>query len=200
MSSGGNKIHRQMQQQQQQSLAQQNQIFNQMMQPSDEQKQWRADQADWRKFIEGGDYSKAPKSSILNFDLWNPAHVQNQREKMANLEGVGAAGLGGDTGDRSLALQFAKERNANAAAQDAGAAYEGAVKSRNSYFEGNALPYAQFEANKMMGLLGNASNNAQYYTQQSINTRPQSMFPALFGAALSAGGSILSNPAVMAAI
>lgn len=190
MSTGGGKINAQMAQQQAQAQANQNRIFEQMLKKSPEQERWDAKSASWDKWVGEKNYASAPKGDILDFDLWNPANVQKQRERMGNLEGVGAAGLGGG-GDKSIALGLSKERNANAAAEDAGASYEQAIKGRNAYYEGNALPYAQLEMNKLGNLLGDSSNNAQFYSQQNIATRRQSLLPSILGGVLSAGGAIM---------
>lgn len=193
MSTGGGKINSQIQQQQLQAQQQQNQIFNKMLEETPEQKQWRDDSGKWREWLNRKDYSSAPEGSILNFNLWNPANVQKQAQRMADLEGIGALGLGGK-GDSSIALGLAKERNANQAAELAGAEYENAVMGRNAYFEGNALPYMTAETNKLGNLLGDASNRSQYYTNANIQTQRRSLFPSLFGSALGAGSSILGNP------
>lgn len=140
-----------------QQIAMQNQLLQKAMQDTPELLSWRHDKADWDKFMAGGDYRNAPKSTSLNFDLWNPAHIQEQTAKMANLEGVGAAAMGGDT---SVALQLARERNANEAAQNAGAAYESAVKGQDAYYKGNMMPFMQAENARWGNIFGQQSSNA----------------------------------------
>jgi hypothetical protein len=188
MSTGGGRTNRQMLEQQRQAQQQQQQVFNRMMERTPEQQRWDRESSEWSRWLEGKDYSQAPTGTTLNFDLWNPSRINEQRQRMADLDGVGAAALGGDN---SVALQLARERNANAAATDAGAAYESAVKQTDAYYKGNALPYAQFEMSRLNSLLGNATNREQYYNNAYIQTRPQSLFPSLLGGALSAGMSML---------
>jgi len=178
--------------------AQQTQIIQQQMLPSAAQKRFDTGAEEWDKFKAGKDYSKPPAGDFLGFDLMNPANAQKQSARMGALEGIGALGLGGGSGDSGgIALGLARERNANIAGEQAGAAYENAVGSRNAYWEGNALPYMAQEQNKQANLLSNASNNAQFYSGLRGQTIPQpkpSILGSIFGAALTLGGAYLGGP------
>src|SRR4051794_11362226 len=99
------KTNKLLEQQMLQSQQQQNQIFQQMSQPTPETTRFRQQAGDWDKFISGKDYRTPPAGTTLGFDLWNPSHIQDQSQKMSNLEGVGAAALGGDN---SIALQLSR--------------------------------------------------------------------------------------------
>lgn len=189
--SSGSKTNKAILAQQQQAQQQQQQVFDQLQKKSPEQEKWEKDSAAWDEFIKGKNYAKPPDSSILNFDLLNPARINEQRQRMSNLTGIGAAAMGGDD---STALQLSRERNANLAAEDAGASYENAIKSQDAYFKGNALPYAQMEMGKLSGLLNNATGREQFLTNAYIQTRPTSYLPMLLGGALSAGSSLLGAP------
>lgn len=193
MSLGGGKTNRMMLEEQKAARQERQQIFNQMQEKTPGQIRFETGASNFSKWLDGKDYSTAPTETTLNFDLLNPARVNEQRQRLADLDGVGAANMGGggDGGGDSVALQMVRERNANAAAEDAGAAYESAVKQTDAYYKGNDLSYAQFEISKLNSLLGNSSNREQHYNNAFIQTRPQSIVPMLLGGALSAGMNML---------
>lgn len=177
---------------------QQNQIFQQMNTPSQEVQDFRRQKGAWDSWISGKNYAKPPSDSILNFDLFMPAHEQKQRERMADLTGIGATQLGMG-GDESTALQLARERNINAAAEQSGAAYETAVHAQDQYYKGNALPVAQADLNRQSTLLGNSSQRAMQYGQMYEQSKFQNTWlPMILGGAMQAGAAALGNPALMA--
>ena len=179
--------------------AQQQQQFDQLMKPTPEQDAFRTGMTGFNKWVAGKNYSKAPEGSILNFDLNSPAHAQQQQERMGDLTGIGAAALGG-SGDQSIALNLARERNANIAGQNAGQAWEDAIHGQDEYYKSGGLAYANLDTQRNMGALNNATDRELSYNQQYVNTRPRSILPSLFGGILSAGSAALSNPALMAAL
>lgn len=197
-SSQAKQFNQQQQQNAQAQLQLQQQQFNLLNTPTPEQQRFRTGAANWQTWISGHNYGKPPADEMLNFDLYNPAHQQQQRERLSNLTGVGASSLAG-SGDQSIALQQSKERNSNLAAQDSANAYENAVKQTDAYYKGNALAYSQQDINTHMGLLGNASQGYQYSTDQQRQTLPPSfwtMFAPIIGGAVSAGGAALGNPSL----
>lgn len=173
---------------------QQNQIFQQLSQPTPEQARWREQSANWDNFIKSKNYANAPQDSILNFDLYAPSYKAQQRERLSNLTGVGASSLAGQ-GDNSIAIQQSKERNANQSAEDAGASYENAIKQSDAYFKNSALPYASLDINKNLGLLSNATNREMEYTNQWVATRPRSWLPQILGGVLQAGAAVFGGGA-----
>lgn len=157
-------------------LGRQTDMFQKATQDTPELTRWREQSGNWDKWLKGGDYSKGPEGSMLNFDLWNPAHTQQQVAKMSNLEGVGAASMAGP-GDSSIAVSQAKERNANEAAQNAGQAYEQAVGQQDAYFK-NANPmYMNAENAKALNLFSTQSNNAQDAGGNWLRHRTQNPSP-----------------------
>lgn len=187
-------------QQAQAALARQQEHDDRMLalQPTAEQKRYEAGASSFSDWLGNKDYSKAPdSSSILNFDLWNPAHTQRQREQMAGVQGIGSANMGG-TGDQSLALQLSKEHNANAVAEDAGQAWENAVHATDNYYKGGDMSWANLETQKRMGVLGNDTQREMGYNRSYVNTAPkpwtQTILPMLLGGAMSAGGAMLGRP------
>lgn len=179
-----------------QSEAERNQLMAKSLEPTPELSQFRQQKSDWDKFVGGKDFSKTPSNSILNFDLWNPSQQQKMTEKARNITGVGATALGGDN---SIALQLSRERNANEMAQNQGNAYENAVKQQDSYFKGQALPYAQFDTSKNLSLLNNSTSVYQNASQGYADTAPKPFnWGALLGGALGAGSALLGNPALFA--
>jgi hypothetical protein len=172
--------------------------FEKLQTPTPGQVRFETGAKDFEKWLAKKDYSSAPSaSSILNFDLWNPAHVQKQREKMGNIQGIGAANMGG-TGDQSIALQMTRERNNNLAAEDAGRSWENAIKGTDNYYKSGDIGWSQLEINKNMGLLGNATNREMGYNQAYVQSAPrpwtETILPALLGGALGAAGSYLGRP------
>jgi hypothetical protein len=185
--------NRQMQQNAQQQYQLQREMFEETRKETPEQKRFREGAAKWDTFMKSKNYGAPPDSSILNFDLYNPARIQRQAEQMRNVTGIGAAAMGG-TGDQSIALQQTREHNANNAAQMAGAAYEQAVKSEDAYYKGQGLSWAGLDINKNLGLLGNATSSGQFFFDQQRQTLPPSFMQTwgpLIGGALGAAGSIL---------
>lgn len=163
-----------------------------------EQQRFRQNSDRWGQFIAGKNYGAPPEGEFVGFDLYTPAQIARQQERMGDLTGIGAAAMGG-TGDQSVALQLARERNANQAGENAGRAYEGAIKERNAYYEGNALPYAGLDINTHLAMMNNATQNMQFSYDQQRQTLPPSfwqIFAPMMGGALSAGGSLLGNPAL----
>jgi hypothetical protein len=186
---GSNKVNKTLERERLDEQKRSNELFAQAQKPTPEQERWRAQSAAWDTFLSGKDYSKPPPGTTLGFDLWSPAQTQKQRERMLDLEGIGAAGLGGG-GDKSIALQLTRERNANQAAEDAGASYEGAVKDTDAYFKGQAPTYAGMQINQLQNLLGASMNREGRLTQQWVDTRPRSMLPMILGAGLQGAGMV----------
>jgi hypothetical protein len=186
-----------MQQQAQQQYQLQREMFDILKKPTPEQERFRRQSDEWEKFIRSKDYGNPPSDSVLNFNLFTPAQIAKMRERMENITGTGATALSG-TGDQSIAIAQAKERNINQVAQDQANAYENALLQADAYYKGNALPYAQLDINKNLGLLGNATSSSQFFTQMQGQSIPQSFWqtlgPALIGGAFRAGASLLGNP------
>ncbi len=175
-----------------QAETERNSLMSKALEPSPELTQFRQQQGDWNKFVSGKSYSAPPSNSILNFDLWTPAHQQQMLEKSRDITGVGATALGGNN---SIALQLARERNANEMAQNQGAAYENAIKQQDAYFKGQALPYANFDTSKNLSLLNNSTSLYQNASQGYAQTAPKPFdWGAVVGGALGLGSSFLGNP------
>lgn len=194
---GQSKAQKQYNQQMAQNAQQQYQLqrdmFEYTKQGTPEEQRFRQQAASWDNFIKSKNYGAPPADSILNFDLWSPAHVQQQAERMRNVQGVGAAAMSG-SGDQSIALAQTREHNANLAAQEAGNAYENAVGQQDAYYKGQNMGYAQLGAQTNMGLLGNATQSSQFFFDQQRQTLPPSFMQTwgpLIGGALGAAGSIL---------
>jgi hypothetical protein len=192
---GRSRLNRQLEQSRIQEQQRANQLFERSLEPSPEQTRWRNQSAAWDTFLQGKNYSSPPAGTTLGFDLWNPSQTARQRERMTDLEGVGASGLGGDN---SIALQLSRERNANQAAEEAGAGYERSIKETDAYFKGQAIPYAGLEANKLANLLGASVQREGMYTQGQIATRPPSLLPMILGGALGGASALLGNPGLFA--
>lgn len=167
-------------------------LFSKALEPSPELTNFRQGQSQWNSFIDKKDYSNP--QGILSYNLWQPAQEQKMLEKSRNITGVGATALGGNN---SIALQLARERNANEMAQNQAASYEDAIMRENDYYRGNALPYASFDTSKNLGLLNNSSNQYQFATQGYAQTAPKPFnWGALIGGALGVGSSLLGNPSL----
>lgn len=163
------------------------------MQPTAGQTRFEQQASEWDEWVRGKDYRQAP--GILGLDLYTPALAQKHAETMRNVEGIGAAGLGGDN---SIALQFARERNANETAQNAGAAYENAVKGQDAYFKGSDMGWSGQQIGQLQGLLGNATNAYQYQSSLHNNmlARQRSFWDIatpIIGGALGAGASLFQG-------
>jgi hypothetical protein len=196
MSQKQSKANKMYEQQMASAEKERNSLFAKSLEPTPELAQFRQQQGDWNKFIGGKDYSQAPNNSILNFDLWNPAQQQKITEKARNITGIGATALGGDN---SIALQLARERNANELAQNQGNSYESAIKQQDAYFKGNALPYAQFDTSKNLSLLNNSTSLYQNASQGYADTAPKPFqWSSLLGGLIGAGSALLGNPALLA--
>ena len=189
---GESKIYKQNQQLAQQQQALQREMFAASQKPTPEQERFRKGQSNFDAWIKKGDFRSAPEGSILNFDLYNPSKINDQQQKLANLTGVGAANMGG-TGDQSVALQLTRERNANQAAEMSGRAWENAIKGEDDYYKSNGLAWSGQDRANNMGLLNNASQSAQAYMQNAIQTRPTSPWASIIGGALGIGASALSG-------
>lgn len=184
--------NRQMAELSRQQLELQKRMFERASEDTPEQRRFREGAAAWDKFIAGKDYRTPPPTSSINFDLFNPAYIQQQKERMSDITGIGAAALSG-TGNESIALQLARERNANEAAQMAGQAYENAIKSEDAYYKGQNLGYAQLGLNQNFGLLSNATDMFQYANRMQAQTLPPSFwqtFGPLFGGLLNTAASV----------
>lgn len=196
-SSAQKKFNAQMQQQAQQQYQLQREMFDLLRKPTPEQERFRRQADEWERFIKSRNYGTPPPDSVLNFDLFTPAKIAETRSRLENIQGVGATALSG-SGDQSIALQQARERNINEMAQNQAQSYEDALKQQDAYFKGQALPYAQLDINKNMGLLSNATGSNQFFTQMQAQTLPpsfwQSFGPMLIGGAFQAGSALLSNP------
>ena len=169
------------------------QLQEQAAQPTPGQERFERQASEWDTWLQNKDYSHAP--GILGMNLWMPSQIQKQTEKMRDLEGVGAAGLGGD---KSIALQFARERNANEAAQNAGAAYEDAVGRQDAYFKGADPGWAGMQIGQMQGLLGNATNSYQFQAgmHNQMLGRQRSFWDyiaPMIGGGISAAGSLFGG-------
>lgn len=178
--------NRQMAQLQREQLELQKKMFERASEETPEQKRFREGAAEWDKFIASKDYSKPPQTSIINFDLYTPSYYQKQKERLSEITGIGAANMGG-TGEQSIALQLARERNANEAAQMAAQSYENAIKAEDAYYKGQNFNWAQLAQNQNFGLLDNASNMFRYASQENRATLPPSFFQTfgpLFGGLL----------------
>lgn len=189
---GSNKLHKENLRLAQQQQALQQRMFEKASEETPEQKRFREGAAAFDEWIKGKNYSSAPEGSMLNFDLYSPSKTAAQQAKMSNLTGIGAANMGG-TGDQSVALQLARERNANEAGQMAGQAWENAIKDQDAYYKSGGLAWSAQDRANTMGLLGNASNSAQGYMHNAIQTRPQSIWSSIIGGALGIGASALSG-------
>lgn len=188
MSGNAKEINKNIQGQQSQALANQNQIFQLASQPSAGQKRFDEQSTNWADWLDAKDYSHGPKGSLLNFNLAQPAHVAQQTERMANLQGVGAANMGGND---STALQLSKQHGAAAAAQDAGAEYEGAVAGQDAYFKNSALPWANSENAKWGNLFGQTSSNVNSLNNAYMNTKTESLWPTIIGAGVKIASSFI---------
>jgi hypothetical protein len=190
---GQSKLNKQMRQDQLKAQQERNELMKQAREPSAAEARFTKQSAAWDTWVAGKNYGKPPEGSILNFDLYTPAMQAKQREKYSNLQGVGGAALGGTQGGKDgIAVEMARERNINEAAQTNAAQYEGAVKEQDNYFKGAGFQWAGMQQNRNMGLLGSAQNQEQYYGTQYANSYTNWM-PALVGGAISAGAGILSG-------
>jgi hypothetical protein len=160
---GGNKVNQQIEKDRVAAMQTQNQLLTQASQESPEDKRWKQRSAAWDNWIKGKNFGTAPEGELLGFDLWNPSHVAAQSAKMDDITGVGAVGLGGDD---STALQLAKHRQSDEAAQNAGQAYESAVYDTDAYYKNAAPGYMQSRDNKFGNLFGQSSQNANALTEQ----------------------------------
>lgn len=173
------------------AMQRQNQVFDKQFADTPELTSWRGEKSKWDQMLASKDYSNP--GGILGFDLWNPAKTQENVAKMSNLEGVGAASFAGQ-GDSSIALAQAKERNANEAAQNAGASYENAFKQQDDYFKGANFNYMNAENSKFGNLFGQTSANANNLTNNWVGYKSKpSPWGQILGGALGAAGSIFAG-------
>lgn len=179
-------------------LALQKEQFAYLKQGTPEEQTFRKNAASFQDWIGQKNYGAPPPNELLNFDLYTPSHVNELRSRLNNITGIGAAALGG-TGDQSIALQQTRAHMADQAAQDAGQAYENAIHQADAYYKGNALGYAGLTTNTNMGLLNNATQSGQFFTDQQRQTLPKSFwetFAPVLGGVLGAGSSLLGNPSL----
>ncbi len=190
---GSDNTNEDMQRRQAEEERRRTEILQQANQPSAAEQRFNRQADEWDAWIQGGDYRTPPPDSALNFNLFTPAQEQRQREKYADLTGIGAAQMGSH-GTKNQAAGLAREKFINQSAQENANNYEQAIKGQDAYFKGQAIPYAQLQQGRNMGLLNNVSGMEQFYTQQRVNTRRPGLFGQIFGGALTAGSSLLGNP------
>lgn len=190
---GQSRVNRDAERSQRQAEAERRRAYTQAQQPSQAETRFNRQASEWENWIRGKNYGTPPPDSFLNFDLYSQGHEQAQREKYSDLQGVGAANFGAGTG-KNQAASLARERNINEASQRNAAGYEQAVGEQDAYFKGSALPYAQMQQARNMGLLGNSSQMTQYYGDLRARTQRPGLFGQIFGGIMGAAGGLLGNP------
>lgn len=175
-----------------QALQQQNTAWDKASQDGPEITQFRKEKGAFDSWLGGKDYSHGPEGSMLNFDLWSPSKVAQTTDRLANLQGVGAANMGGND---SIALQLSKQHGAAEAAQNAGQSYEQAVGNEQNYYRGAAPGYMAADNAKWGNLFGQTSQNYDDAWGRYAKYQKPSIWGQLIGAGLTAAGGYFGGPA-----
>lgn len=169
--------------------------FGKATQDTPELQRYRQGSTAWDLFKQGGDFSKPPPGSLLNYNLSNPARIAEQGQKLADLEGVGASSMAGQ-GDNSIAVQQSRHKMANQTARDSAAAYQDALAGEDSYYRGSDMNVMNSENARWGNLFGQTSANQTNATKNWVGYeagRPN-IWGQLLGGALGLAGSYLGRP------